>query len=59
MSQTYAWLVQKGSVNIWKDEQGIHVNTGPNEKEGSILTNEDALEIGTILYHLAKDTPGY
>lgn len=58
MSQTYAWLVQKGTVNIWKDEQGIHVNTG-NQQEGSILTNEDALEIGTILYHLAKDTPGY
>ncbi|MES2826488.1 MAG: hypothetical protein V4732_23075 [Pseudomonadota bacterium] len=61
-SKHYAWAVQKGLVETWKDSGQIYIRTTLAEGENVIpceLTKADALEIATLLYHLAQGTEGY
>lgn len=61
-SKHYAWAVQKGLVETWRDSGQIYMRTTLEENEKASpcqLTKEDALEIATLLYHLAQGTEGY
>jgi hypothetical protein len=61
-SQTYAWAVKKGLVEVWRENGEVHLRSSDNRPSDAavcVLTDEDALEIATLLYHLAKRTPGY
>lgn len=61
-SKHYAWAAQKGLVETWKAGGQIYIRTTLAEGENASpceLTKEDALEIATLLYHLAQGTEGY
>jgi hypothetical protein len=61
-SKHYFWAVRVGSVEVWRQDGQVLLRSGlntPSDSPVCALTNEDALEIATLLYHLAKGTPGY
>lgn len=61
-SQIYAWAVKRGLVEVWRENGEVHLRSSDNRPSDAavcILTEDDALEIATLLYHLAKKTPGY
>ena len=61
-SQTYAWAVKLGLVEVWRENGEVPLRSSdnrPGDAAVCVLTDEDALEIATLLYHLAKKTPGY
>src|SRR5262249_36927013 len=60
-SQTYVWAVQQGMVEVWRENGRVRLRSShdrPGDAPICILTDDDALEIATLLYHLAKRTPG-
>jgi hypothetical protein len=61
-SQTYAWAVKKGLIEVWRENGEVRLRASDNRPSDAavcVLTDEDALEIATLLFHLAKKTPGY
>ncbi|HSH96415.1 MAG TPA: hypothetical protein VK968_19865 [Roseimicrobium sp.] len=61
-SQHYAWAVKSGLVEVWRENGQVHLRSSdnrPTDAAKCVLTDEDALEIANLLYHLAKKTPGY
>lgn len=61
-SQHYAWAVATGLVEVWREAGSVRIRAShdlPSEAPVCVLTREDALEIATLLYHLAQGTPGY
>ena len=61
-SQRYAWAVQQGLVEVWRENGKVCIRSSDNRPGDAaicVLTDDDALEIATLLYHLAKKTPGY
>lgn len=61
-SQTYAWAVKQGLVEVWRENNEVRLRSSDNRPSDAavcVLTDQDALEIATLLYHLAKKTPGY
>ena len=61
-SKHYAWAVQEGLLETWKENGQIYVRSNINADSNITpckLTKEDALEIATLLYHLAQGTEGY
>jgi hypothetical protein len=61
-SQTYVWAVKQGLVEVWRENGAVHLRSSdnrPSEAAICVLTDKDALEIATLLYHLANRTPGY
>lgn len=61
-SQTYAWAVKRGLVEVWRENGEVHLRSSdnrPGDAAVCVLTEDDALQIATLLYHLAKGTPGY
>lgn len=61
-SQTYVWAVKKGLVEVWRENGEVHLRSSDNRPSDAavcVLTDKDALEIATLLYHLANKTVGY
>lgn len=61
-SQTYGWAVKSGLVEVWRENGEVHLRSSDNRPTDAavcVLTDKDALEIATLLYHLASKTPGY
>jgi hypothetical protein len=61
-SKHYAWAVKVGMVEVWREDGKLHLRSGlntPAESPVCSLTKQDALEIATILYHLAQGSPDY
>jgi hypothetical protein len=61
-SQTYVWAVKQGLVEAWRENGEVHIRSSDNRPSDApicVLTDEDALAIATVLYHLASKTPGY
>jgi hypothetical protein len=61
-SKHYAWAVQVGMVEVWRKDGQLHLRSSLDSPSGSpacSLTKQDALEIATILYHLAQGSPDY
>lgn len=61
-SQHYAWAVKQGLVEVWRESGEIRLRSSDNRPSDATictLTDEDALEIATLLFHLAQKTPGY
>jgi len=61
-SKHYAWAVKTGLIEVWRQDGQLFLRSGmntPSESPTCSLTKEDALEIATILYHLAQGSPGY
>jgi hypothetical protein len=58
----YAWAVKHGLVEVWRENGAVRLRSSDNRPDDAavcVLTDNDALEIATLLYHLAKRTPGY
>ena len=58
-SQLYCWLVKKGQVRLWREGDAVVLETDPEGADRCELTKDDALELATILYHIAMRTDGY
>ena len=58
-SQLYFWMVKRGQVRLWRDGDSVFLKTDTESADECELTQEDALEIATLLYHLAHKTEGY
>jgi len=61
-SQHYSWLVTRGMVEVWREAGEIRLRSShdtPADAPVCVLTKDDALEIATLLYHLAQGTEGY
>jgi hypothetical protein len=61
-SQHYAWAVKSGLVEVWRENGEIRLRSSdnrPSEAPVCSLSDKDALEVATLLYHLASKTPGY
>jgi hypothetical protein len=61
-SQHYSWVVARGMVEVWREAGEIRLRSShdaPKDAPICVLTKEDALEIATLLYHLAQGTEGY
>jgi hypothetical protein len=61
-SQTYVWAVKKGLIEVWPENGEVRLRSSddrPSDAAICVLTDEDAPEIATLLFHLAKKTPVY
>jgi hypothetical protein len=61
-SQIYAWAVKNGLVEVWREDGEVRLRSSDNKPSDAhicVLTEADALEVATLLYHLAKKTEGY
>ena len=58
-SEHYSWFVARGLVEVWREAGEIRLRSShdaPKDAPVCVLTKEDALEIATLLYHLAHGT---